>query len=188
LYRNNIEALIAFCPLTASDEVVEACMTYLDWMCTKEGGFVFYHGFEGEHFNYDANGVPMVKDAAYNAKDKDWIRTDIFLVGNQGYFMTTDDFNACTSLEAPGYEDHVVANYENALTGKIVNDTTYTSPSTPEYITDINIVVDEYTVSVVTCPEDKFDETYDEYMKELEAVGIKTIIEERKEYFSEMYK
>lgn len=179
--------IMSFCPLTASEEVVEACMTYLDWMCTEEGGFVFYHGFEGEHYEFDENGTPKVLDATYNAQDKDWIRTDIFLVGNQGYFMTVDDFNACTSLEAPGYEQHVVDNYENALTGIIISDQTYTSPSTPDLITDIGIVRDEYTVSVVTCPESAFDATYDEYMKELEAVGIKTIIEERTAHFNEMY-
>lgn len=179
--------IMSFCPRTASEDVVEACMTYLDWMCSKDGGFVFYHGFEGEHYEFDENGTPKVLDATYNAQDKDWIRTDIFLVGNQGYFMTVDDFNACTSLEAPGYEQHVIDNYENALTGTIVSDQTYTSPSTPDLITDIGIVRDEYTVSVVTCPENEFDAKYDEYMKELEAVGIKTIIEERTAYFSELY-
>jgi len=179
--------VINFCPLTADAETVEACMTYLDWQCTKDGGFVLYHGFEGEHFNYDQNGVPVVKDAEYNSKDKDWIRTDIFLVGNQGYFATVDDFNACTSKEAPGYEQHVIDNYLNALTGTIVNDTTYTSPSTPDLITDIGIVRDEYTVQCITCPVSEFDATYDKYMKELEKVGIKTIIEERTKYFNEVY-
>lgn len=178
--------LINFCPLTADAETVEACMTYLDWQCTKEGGFVLYHGFEGVNFNFD-KGVPVVKDAAFNSKDKDWLRTDIFLVGNQGYFATVNDFNACTSKEAPGYEQHVIDNYVNALSGKIVNDTTYTSPSTPDLITDIGIVRDEYTVQCVTCPVADFDATYDKYMSELEKVGIKTIIEERTKYFTELY-
>lgn len=179
--------LINFCPLTADAETVEACMTYLDWMCTKEGGFVLYHGFEGEHFSFDDKGIPMVKDAQYNSKDKDWIRTDIFLTGNQGYFATVDEFNACTSKEAPGYEQHVIDNYVNSLTGIIINDTTYTSPSTPDLITDITLVKDEYTVQCVTCTEAEFEATYDKYMKELENVGIKTIIEERTKYFSELY-
>ncbi|NLM11498.1 MAG: extracellular solute-binding protein [Clostridiaceae bacterium] len=179
--------LINFCPKTASAEKVEACMTYLDWLCTKDGGFAIYHGFEGEHFNYDQNGVPVVINAEYNSKDKDWIRTDLFLTGNQGYFATVDDFNACTAKEAPGYEQHVIDNYRNALTGIIVNDTTYTSPSTPDLITDIGLVRDEYTVQCITCPEAEFDATYDKYMAELEKVGIKTIIEERTKYFTELY-
>lgn len=179
--------LINFCPKTAKAETVEACMTYLDWLCTKEGGFALYHGFEGEHFNYDANGVPVVIDAEYNSRDKDWIRTDLFLTGNQGYFATVDDFIACTAKEAPGYEQHVIDNYRNSLVGKIINDTTYTSPSTPDLITDIGLVRDEYTVQCVTCPVAEFDATYDKYMAELEKVGIKTIIEERTKYFEELY-
>jgi ABC-type glycerol-3-phosphate transport system substrate-binding protein len=179
--------LINFCPLTASAEKVEACMTYLDWQCTTDGGFVLYHGFEGEHFNFDEKGVPVVKDSTYNSQDKDWIRTDIFLVGNQGYFATVDDFNACTAKEAPGYEQHVIDNYVNALTGTIVNDTTFTSPSTPDLITDIGIVRDEYTVQCITCPEAEFDATYDKYMAELEKVDVKTIIDERTAYFTEFY-
>ena len=176
--------LIAFCPLTADEETVEACMTYLDWMCSKDGGFVLYHGFEGEHYELDDAGIPVVMDAQYNAKDKDWIRADIFLTGNQGYFETVDDFNACTAKEAPGYEDHVIQNYENALTGTIINNTTYTAPSTADWITDINIVRDKYKVKCVTCPSADFDATFDEYMSELEKTGIQQIIDERTEYFS----
>lgn len=174
--------LIAFCPKTADAEKVEACMTYLDWMSTKEGGFVFYHGFEGEHFDYDGT-VPVVKDAAYNSTDKDWIRTDLFLVGNQGYFANVDDFNACTSKEAPGYEDHVINNYENALKGTICHDSTYTSPSTSELLTDLNLVKDEYQVKCITCPESEFESTFDEYMEQLEYAGVQTIIDERTAYY-----
>ena len=174
--------LIAFCPKTASEEKVEACMTYLDWMCTKEGGFVLYHGFEGEHFEYDGN-IPIVKDAEYNAKDKDWIRTDIFLTGNQGYFATVDDFNACTSKEAPGYEKYVVSNYENALVGIVDHDSVYTSPSTSDHIADLTSVYDEYKTAVITCTPDAFDATWEEYMDELKKVGVEQIIEERKAYF-----
>lgn len=181
--------LINFCPKTAKAETVEACMTYLDWLCTKAGGFALYHGFEGEHFNFDENGVPVVIDAEYNSKDKDWLRTDVFLTGNQGYFETVDDFIACTAKEAPGYEQHVIDNYNNALTGIVVNDSTYTSPSTPDWITDIGLVKDEYTVQCVTCSPAEFDATYDKYMAELEKVGIKTIIEieERLNYYTELY-
>ena len=175
--------LIAFCPKTASEEVVEACMTYLDWMCTTDGGFVLYHGFEGEHYNM-TDGVPVVIDAEYNAKDKDWIRTDIFIVGNQGYFETVDAFNKCTSKEAPGFEDYVIQNYEYALAGNLNHDSSYTSPSTSDLITDLNIAKDDYQVKMITCSPDEFDEMYNEYMAELKDVGIDTIIAEREEYYS----
>lgn len=174
--------LIAFCPKTASAEKVEACMTYLDWMCSKDGGYVLYHGFEGEHYDL-VDGVPVVKDSDYNAKDKDWIRTDLFLTGNQGYFDTVDAFNACTSKECPGYEDYVINNYENALKGNILPDSYYTAPSTSEYITDLKIVQDEYQVKCITASPSEFDKTFDEYMSKLEDAGIKTVVDERMEYF-----
>ena len=176
--------LAAFCPKTADAETVEACMTYLDWLCSEDGGFVLYHGFEGEHFNYDENGVPVPIDSEYNAADKDWIRTDLFLTGNQGYFKTVDDFNACTAKEAPGYEAYVVNNYENALTGTLVHDSTYTSPSAPDLMTDIKLVFDEYKIKCVTCAEEDFESTYEDYMEALKEAGAQTIIDERTEYYN----
>lgn len=178
--------LIAFCPKTADAEKVEACMTYLDWMCTEEGGHVLYHGFEGEHYELKDN-VPVVKDAEYNAKDKDWLRTDIFLVGNQGYFETVDDFNACTAAENIGYEQYVIDNYENSMVGKQIQDPFYTSPSTPDLQADLGLVTKEWIVKCVSCPEADFDKNYDEFMEKCEDTGIKTIIEERTEYFNKMY-
>lgn len=169
--------LIAFCPKTADAETVEACMTYLDWMCTEEGGFVLYHGFEGEHYNLDENGVPIVIDAQYNATDKDWIRTDLFLTGNQGYFETADDFNACTAAENPGYEQYVIDNYENSVSGTCIEGRYYTSPSTPEIQSDLSLVTSERIVKGITCSESEFDSNYDAFMKAAEDAGIQTIIE-----------
>lgn len=179
--------LVAFFPKTASAEKVEAGLTYLDWLATEEGGFAIHHGFEGEHFEFDENNVPVVKDTTYNNQDKDWIRTDLFLVGNQGYFATIDDFNACVAAEIPGYEKYVIENYENAMIGTLVPATSYTSPSTPEIRTDLSLLCSEYLVKAVTAPESEFDSIYDEFLSECEKAGIKTIIEERTQYFTEVY-
>lgn len=179
--------LIAFCPKTADAEKVEACMTYLDWLCTKEGGFVLYHGFEGEHYELNENGVPVVKDAAFNATDKDWLRTDIFLTGNQGYFATVEDFNACTAAENVGYEQYVMDNYENSMTGICIPESSYTSPSTPDLQADLGLVCKEWSVKCVSCPESEFDANWDAFMKKCEETGIEKIIEERTEHFNEVY-
>lgn len=177
---------IVFCPLTADEEKVEAAVTYLDWLSTKEGGFTIYHGIEGEHYNM-VDDVPVVIDATYNAKDKDWIRADLFLIGNQGYFKTVEDFNACTSKEAPGFEQYVIDNYENALKGTLLNSIPYTSPSTPNLTTDIDLANKENAVKCITCPEADFEKTYDEYCEALKAAGAQTIIDERTEYFNTVY-
>lgn len=42
-------------------------------------------------------------------------------------------------------------------------------------------------VQCITCPESEFDANYDAFMKASEDAGIKTIIEERTAYFTEVY-
>ena len=178
--------LIAFCPKTADAETVEACVTYLDWLCTKEGGFTISQGFEGEHFEYDEDGVPVVIDADYNTTDKNWISADLFLTGNGGYFETVDDFIKATAKQYPGYEDHFIADQEYALTGGLIediDDSLYTSPSQAELAADINLVRDEWLVKVITCPESDFDANWDSYMTALKDAGVETVHEERVAYF-----
>ena len=68
--------------------------------------------------------------------------------------------------------------------GTVNHDSTYTSPSTPELITDLNLVRDEYQVECITCPMDQFEATYDEYMAQLENAGVQTVIDERTEYYN----
>ncbi len=178
--------LIAFCPKTADAETVEACVTYMDWMCTHEGGFTISHGFEGEHFEYDENGVPAIIDADYNTTDKNWINADLFITGNAGYFETVDDYNQATAKQYPGYEEYFITDQEYALTGDLIediDDSLYTSPSQAELAADINLVRDEWLVKVITCPESEFDANWDSYMAALKDAGVETVHEERVAYF-----
>ncbi len=179
--------LIIMCPKTASEEKVEAAMTYLDWMATTDGGFVLYHGFEDENYKLDDEGIPIVIDAAYNATDKDWIRTDMFLVGNQGYFATVDDFNKCTAAENPIYYDDVVANYENSLAGQIIHKPTFTSEKQTELTDDFLLLRSKYQVQCITCAPDQMDAIYDEWIEEAKKAGIEDVIAERTAHFDEVY-
>ena len=177
--------MIMFCPKTATEEQVEAAMTYLDWMATEEGGFVFYHGFEGEHFDYNENGVPIAKDAEYNATDKDWIRTDIFLVGNQGYYATTEDFNAGIASDNPEYYDHVFDAYQKSTEG--INYGGYQFMETPESLqeiqADLDLLRSEYMVKCITCDVADFDALYDEFILKLEDAGIKQALEDKAAFY-----
>lgn len=179
--------LIIMCPKTASAEKVEAAMTYLDWMSTTDGGFVLYHGFEDENYKLDEQNTPIVIDANYNATDKDWIRTDMFLVGNQGYFATVDDFNRCTAAENPIYYDDVVANYENSLTGKVLNKPSYTSPTESEITDDMLLLRSKYQVQCITCKPEEMDAIYDEWLAEAKKAGVEDAIAERTAYFDTVY-
>lgn len=177
--------MIIFCPKTATAEQVEAAMTYLDWMATKEGGFVFYHGFEGEHFEYNENGVPMAKDAEYNATDKDWIRTDLFLIGNQGYFQTAEEFNTSIAADNPEYEKYVLDDYTKSTEGKHYGGYQFMeAPESQKAIqTDLDLLRAEYMVKCITCDTASFDATYDEFIEKLEAAGIKQVLEDKAAFY-----
>ncbi len=180
-----INGAYVFVPQTCKN--VEAAVTYLDWMATKEGGFTLFHGKEGEHFNYDSEGVPVIIDAEYNETDKDWIRHDLFLIGNQGYYKTPEEFAKATSKEAPGYEQYVIDNYNNASAGIFRNLATFTSPTYIEKDTEIGLLSDEYIVKMVTCKPEEFDTILAEFIAKLKGIGYDSIIEERTEYFNTVY-
>lgn len=184
VYNKNYPVNGAFTFVPKTSKNVEAAVTYLDWLATKEGGFTLFHGFEGEHFTYDAAGVPCVKDAEYNAKDKDWTRHDLFLVGNQGYYSTPEDFAKATSKEAPGYENYVLENYKNAMVGTLRYDPSFTAPTFTEKNTEISVLREDYFVKLVTCPQDEFDKTLEELKAKLKNVGYDTIIKERTEFYN----
>ncbi|MBE7719207.1 MAG: extracellular solute-binding protein [Lacrimispora celerecrescens] len=160
----------------------EAVVTYLDWLSTKEGGFAIFHGFEGEHYNLE-DGVPVVINSDFNAEDKDWIRHDLFLVGNQGYYASEEDFMKATSKEIPGYEEYVMDNFENAIAGDLVYDPAYTSPTQSENSAKILLADDEYLVKCMTCAPEDFDKTFDAYMEALKEAGAEEVKTEREEYF-----
>lgn len=183
VYNNGypLNGAFVFVPKTCKN--VEAAVTYLDWMATEEGGFALFHGFEGEHFEYDENNVPCIIDAEYNTTDKDWIRHDLFLVGNQGYYQTTEEFAKATSKEVPGYEDYVLSNYANASFGIVRNDTTFTSPTYTEKNAEISLIMDEYFVKLITGSADTFDSTLVEFKEKLKNLDYDKIILERTEHF-----
>lgn len=187
VYNKNypINGAYLFVPQSAKN--VEAVVTYLDWLATKEGGFTIFHGFEGEHFKYDDAGVPCVMDAGYNTKDKDWTRHDLFIIGNQGYYKTPDEFAKATSKECPGYEDYVLNNFKNASTGIIRHDPTFTAPTSTDKNTEISVIREEYFVKLVTCPQDKFDATLEEFKDKLKKAGYDQIIKERTEYYDKAF-
>ncbi len=182
LYNKTYPVNGAFTFVPKTSQNVEAAITYLDWLGTKEGGFTLFHGIEGEHFKYDGN-VPAVIDADYNAKDKDWTRHDLFLIGNQGYYKTQEDFAAATSKEAPGYEKYVLENYKNASLGINSGDPTFVAPTFTEKNAEISIIREEYFVKLVTCSPDKFDATLEEFKAKLEKAGYDQIVKEYTDFY-----
>lgn len=168
-----------FIPETA--EHPEAVMTYLDFLA-GEGGFTIFHGFEGEHIKMDGN-IPVVIDSEYNALTKDWIRHDLFIVGNQGYYRTEQDFFAASAREIPGWESYVLENYENATTGIRVPISPYISPTQTREAVNIQKIFDDYAIKLITCPPEQVDQYYAEMLSEFKRYGMDTILQERRDHY-----
>ncbi len=174
-----VNGAYVFIPKTAENP--EACMEYLNFLAGN-GGFTVFHGFEGEHFEYE-DGIPVVKDAAYNAQTKDWIRHDLFLVGNQGYYKTETEFMEATSKELPGWEQYVTDNYTNAMAGTRMHESSYSAPTMVEQSANIQITNDTYSVKAVTCAPEEFDNVVAEWKAELKKYDIDKILAECEENY-----
>ncbi len=177
-----INGAYVFIPKTAENP--EACMEYLNFLAGS-GGFTIFHGFEGEHFEYE-DGVPVVIDADYNATTKDWIRHDLFLVGNQGYYKTEEEFMQATSKELPGWENYVLQNYTSAIDGTRLYEPTYSAPTMVEQSANIQITNDTYSVKAITCNTAEFDSIIAEWKSELKKYGMDDIIKERTQYYNSL--
>lgn len=181
----SLNGAYVFIPQTCSN--AEAAVTYLDWLSTEAGGYALYNGFEGEHYTVEDDLLVAV-DEEYNASDRDWIRNDLFLVGNGGYFSSQEEYAEALVLDYPEYADYVSDNFKNATSGIIRYATTFSGDKWTEFSTDIGLVVKEYLVKCITCAEDEFDDTMKNFREELKSNGIEEVIAERQEYYDELYK
>jgi putative aldouronate transport system substrate-binding protein len=66
----------------ATAKYPQAAITYLDWVI-NEGGYIFWFGYEGEHYELDGDGIPQAIDEEYNKKTLHYIRRDIAITYNQ---------------------------------------------------------------------------------------------------------
>ena len=168
-----------FIPMTCKN--VAAAVQYLNFLA-GEGGKTMWFGFEGVHYQV-VDGVPMPIDSELNAKELDWIHHDTFLVGNQGYYATNEEFIAAIGKTLPEYEDYLVADYTLAMDGIPMSNTNYVSPTQAEQSGNLNMVNENYLVKLFTCDPAEFDALYDEYISELEKYDIEKILQERADYY-----
>ncbi len=172
-----------FMPKTAENP--EMVMQYLD-VLSGDAGFAIFHGIEGEHFEY-VDGVPVVIDAEHNATTKDYHRHDLFLVGNQGYYQTEEEFIAATAKELPGYEEYVTANYSNAAAGIRLPNVDYVSPTQAEQHANYSTIYNDYMTRIITGAPEDVEATFEEMRAEYDKYEIDIVVEERTAYFEALF-
>ncbi|MFV0503785.1 MAG: extracellular solute-binding protein [Lachnospirales bacterium] len=180
---NRVEAITGvnfFSPKTNKNP--EAAIKYLNLLAT-DIGFEIYNGFEGEHFEYDETGIPIPIDSEYNAIDKDWIRYDLFMLGNPGYFRTEDEFIEATEKENLSISKYVTENYKYGGEGVRQAHYNYISPTQRTDTVDINTLFNKYHVDLTTTSPDNVEPLFAEFVEELNKTTAPKIVEERTEYY-----
>lgn len=129
------------------------------------------------------DGVPIPIDVELNAKQLDWTHHDTFLVGNQGYFKTEEDFIKTISKTLPGYEQYLIDDYTLALDGHRLRQQNYKSPTELDQAGNLDKVNADHKIRAITCKPDEFDDVYEKYRSELAKFDIEKVLAERAEHF-----
>ncbi|MFV0502498.1 MAG: extracellular solute-binding protein [Lachnospirales bacterium] len=175
-----ITGLGIFSPKTNKNP--DAAIQYLNLLAGNTG-FEIYNGFEGEHYEFDEDNVAVPIDPQFNAKDKDWIRFDLFILGSPGYFKTEDEYVIATSKEDPLTEKYVIDNYAYASEGIRQGDFNYSSPTQRERGVDVSNIFNAYKVDISTTTPDNVENLFNEMIIKLEASPAPMVIKEREEYY-----
>jgi len=171
---------LIFIPKTAKDPV--ACMKYLNFIAGK-GGETVYFGKEGTNYSVK-DGVKLPIDSKLNAKQLDWIKGDLLLVGNNGYFKKQEEAIKTIASMNPAYSDYILKDYADAGAGIKLEVQNYVSPIEAKQGVNLDKVFVDYRVKLTTCKPSEFESIYKKFKVELEKYQIKEILAERAEYYN----
>ncbi len=187
--NNAFGMMIGFSALASEDEIT-AAMMYMEWMIQPENLFTMQYGIEGETFEFDENGYPVITNnsegeyaMANNNKDYWCVAIEAKTLGD-----IKDDIKLNMPVGYPDSDvwfDQILGNY-NGMVSMV--DSGVIQPDC-NFAVAINAVTDnqaallglyeEYASKLTVCPEDQFDSLYDQYAAEYLAAGYQAIIDER---------
>ena len=161
------------------DEKLAKILTLFDYLNFDEEAQIVYRiGQEGVHFNYKN---PETKSGGYAFTENGYVGKDLGLWAfNSNYVQTPTSLRAMVSENiltmnswtAEFYKDHIINPYKHNM---FYNDGTEQYNELRElYATAVDTVAKEYLTAVIT-GEKNLEETWDEYLAELDACGYQEI-------------
>lgn len=191
--NNPFGMMIGFSSMATEDEI-KAAMMYMEWMIQDENLFTMQWGFEGEHFEYDENGLPVAieytgsehKQGFNNNKDYWCVAIEARTAGT-----IEDVIKAASPVGLPeDFTADLIENYykqvEAANMGWAVSDCNFSVSiaSVGEYQATLLSLYQEYRDKLTMCSTEEFDALYDELAKEYADAGYQAIIDERAEAYN----
>lgn len=192
--NNSFGMMIGF-SATASEDEIKAAMMYMEWVTQEENLFTFQYGIEGENFNYDENGLPIL--VSDYSGDKAMANT------NKDYWCVTIESRNLDSIEdvvklnyPAGYPDsddfynQILDNYKGKVamedSGYIQSDCNYAVAisALSEHQENLLGKYEEFRTKLTTCKPEEFDALYDDYSQQYLDAGYQDIIDERAEAYN----
>ena len=186
--NNPFGMTIGFSATATADEIKAAWM-YMDWLLQPENLFTFQWGFEGENFNYNADGMAeSVADyegefkQGYNNNKDYWCI--VIEARAAGTIEQTVDATSPVGLPQSFNADILKFYYdrvEAAKDGWAISDplVSVTIASENEYKQELINLYAEYRDKLTMCSEEEFDALYAELSQKYLDAGYQLIIDER---------
>ena len=154
----------------------EIAMKYIDFWFGETGSRLINYGIEGEQYDM-VDGVPTFKDSVLH--NSETVLAQLYKVGAQTGMLFKQDFNYekqwLNSEALKGIEDYEKAdNFEERF--PVLNYTDEEQKERSKLMTDVSTYVSEKTQKWVLGAED-CESSFDEYIKGLEGMGVKRLIE-----------
>ena len=191
-YRNPFEyryAMFVMVPSTTKDEKLDACMMYLNWLADPENAKLVRYTPD---LIEDENGVAI--EPAQEVKDeKGYPGTcDDLCIMNLNFDWVNDpEVLAQTDFENQNPEWATLEWYQNFYTMRMENlfrfpTYGYISEDEQTFGADIKTRMIEFVYTVVCCPADQFEATYESGYNELVNAGLQKILDARAAYYDSL--
>ena len=162
-------------------------MKYMDWMAQPENMFMMQNGLEGINYTgLTEDGIPYgVKSADDVPNENKMHAGDICFISNGLCYGDDAKNNAALALPFAGYEDDVVASYEDALTDAWTQISfTVSIQAETDFGATVKSAQGKFLADVVSADPEKFDEVYDAGLQDILNSGAQQMIDE----FRQAYK
>ncbi len=171
--------IFVFMPVYA--RAPEAAMMYLDWLCNLDTLYFLQNGVEGETYDLNEDGIPVIKDVQGDKHFNSMQNLDYTLLTNGQEFKDPELRIKAQALSYQGYADLYDKIYEVGNENLLVTSFHFETiiPSSAQYQTSLNLLRREMlTKAVMAKPEDCLG-IYEQLVKQYMAEGGQAIMDEK---------
>ncbi len=154
----------------------ELAIQFMDYFYSEEGKILSNYGVEGDTFYYDETGKPQFTEKMMNHPSLNFTGCMHWYLINNGVIMSVDRNEATMSDEALRYNEVWGTPGEYNFSAAVA----FTPDETTEIgsiVSDLNVKVQESVVQWITGAEELNDDTWNEYLDQMDQIGWARFLE-----------